>query len=210
METVNNLFVKTCICISLLLPGASVFSQDYKALQDAFSNSYSLEKAGKYQAAVDVIKKNFDESSYEMNVRLGWLHYMAGSFSEALNCYSRAIKLMPYSIEARLGYAYPAASLGNWEAVIGKYQEILKIDPSNYLATYRLASIYYTRKDYASAYKLFEKLVNMYPFDYDVLHMFAWTNYQMGKYREAKVLFNKTLLNRPGDASAMEGLGMIK
>ena len=72
---------------------------------------------------------------------------------------------MPYSIEARLGYAYPAAAMGNCDQVIGKYLEILKIDPSNYTASYKLGSIYYSRKDYNSAYKLFEKLVNMYPFD---------------------------------------------
>jgi tetratricopeptide (TPR) repeat protein len=117
---------------------------------------------------------------------------------------------MPYSIEARFGYVYPAAAQGNWDQVIAKYQEVLKIDASNYTANYKLGGIYYTRKDYTSAFKYFEKLVNMYPFDYDALHMFAWTNFQMGKLREAKVLFNKTLLNKPGDASATEGLGLIK
>jgi Flp pilus assembly protein TadD len=50
----------------------------------------------------------------------------------------------------------------------------------------------------------------MYPFDYDNLVLYAWTNYQLGKLREAKVLFNKVLLNKPNDASAKEGLGLIK
>jgi Flp pilus assembly protein TadD len=50
----------------------------------------------------------------------------------------------------------------------------------------------------------------MYPFDYDALHMFGWTNYRLGKLREAKVLFNKTLMNRPDDKSALEGLGLIQ
>ena len=117
---------------------------------------------------------------------------------------------MPYSIEARLGFVYPASSMGNWDQVISKYLEILKIDPANYTANYRLGLIYYTRKEYNPAFKYFEKLVNMFPFDYDALHMFAWTNYQMGKLREAKVLFNKTLMNKPGDASASEGLGLIR
>jgi hypothetical protein len=40
--------------------------------------------------------------------------------------------------------------------------------------------------------------------------MTGWTNFQLGKLREAKVLFQKALLNRPGDNSATEGLSLIK
>jgi tetratricopeptide (TPR) repeat protein len=198
------------IVLLALLAVTSLSAQNNKALQDAFSTSYSLEQAGKYSAAADALKKLYDESSYELNVRLGWLSYMAGMFNESISYYNKAIQVMPYSVEARLGYIYPASSMGNWDLVITRYQEILKIDPANYTACYRLGSIWYTRKEYDKAYKLFEKLVNMFPFDYDVLHMFAWTNYQMGKLREAKVLFNKALLNRPGDASCLEGLSLIR
>ena len=210
MEILRKSALCAILVLALTFPFQRAFSQDYKVLQEAFSSSYSLETAGKYPAAIEVIKKHYDESSYEINVRLGWLNYMAGLFPESMSYYTKAITLMPYSIEARLGYAYPASAAGNWDQVIGKYQEILKIDPSNYTANYKLGAIYYTRKDYTAAFKFFEKLVNMYPFDYDALHMFAWTNYQMGKLREAKVLFNKTLLNKPGDASALEGLSLIK
>jgi len=38
----------------------------------------------------------------------------------------------------------------------------------------------------------------------------AWTNFKLEKYREAKILFQKTLLISPGDASALEGLGLLK
>jgi len=40
--------------------------------------------------------------------------------------------------------------------------------------------------------------------------MLAWTNFKLGKFREAKVLFSKALLIQPGDESALEGLGLIK
>jgi len=210
METLK----KTFIVLSLIIfsSGITVRStaQDYKALQEAFSASYSLETAGKYQEAVNVIKKLYDESSYEINLRLGWLNYLAGQFTEAIADYNIAIQLMPLSIEARLGYVYPASAMGNWDQVMAKYLEILKLDGSHYTANYRLGAIHYSRKEYEAANKYFEKLVNLYPFDYDALHMYAWTSYRLGKLREAKVLFNKVLLNRPGDASALEGLGLIK
>lgn len=196
--------------ITFLFISQLAFSQDYKALQAAFSESYTQEAAGKYTASIDALRKNYEETSYEMNLRLGWLYYLTGQYTESQTYYSKAIQLMPLSIEARLGYVYPASAMGNWDLVIAKYQEILKIDDCHYTATYRLGSIYYTRKDYGSAYKYFEKLVNWYPFDYDALHMFAWSNYRLGKLREAKILFQKALLNRPDDASCLEGLGLIK
>jgi len=53
-------------------------------------------------------------------------------------------------------------------------------------------------------------VVNLYPFGYDGLLMFAWTNLKAGKLREAKILFNKVLMYSPGDKSALEGLSYIK
>ena len=186
------------------------FAQNYKEIQDAFYTSYQHESKAEYPKAIDVLKKVYDEKSYELNLRLGWLTYMAGNFTEACAYYQKAINLMPYGIEARFGYINPAAAMGNWDAVVTQYQEILKTDPQNTTANYRLGNIYYGKAKYSEALPYFEKNVNLYPFDYDSLLMFAWTNYRLGKLREAKVLFNKALLNRPKDASATEGLGLIK
>lgn len=195
--------------IALFMTNIS-FSQNYKAIQDAFSTSYQHETKAEYSKAIDVLKKVYDEKSYEINLRLGWLTYMSGLFTESTTYYQKAIKLMPVSIEAKLGFVNPAAGLGNWEQVKTQYLEILKIDPKNYTANYRMGLILYGKKNYASAIKYFEVLSNLYPFDYDALIMYAWCNYFLQKTREAKVLFNKALMNRPNDASALEGLSLIK
>lgn len=210
METLKKTAYLVIFVFITFLPAGKLTAQDYIVLQKAFSTSYTLETAGDYTTGISTLKKVYDESSYELNVRLGWLNYMAGLFSESTTYYTRAVALMPYSIEARLGYVLPASAMGNWEQVINKYLEILKIDPANYTANYRMGLIYYGRKDYSSGIKYFEKIANMYPFDYDANHMYAWSNYQLGKLREAKVLFNKTLLIRPDDSSALEGFGLIK
>lgn len=179
-------------------------------IESAFIQSYTSEKSGDYTTAIKQIKNVYQEDSYEMNLRLGWLYYSAGQYAEALGYYSKSIRLMPMSIEAKLGYVLPASALGNWDHVVKQYEDILKIDDKNSTVNYRLGYIYYVRKDYTNAFNYFQKVVNLYPFDYDGTHMFAWTNYQLGKTREAKVLFQKCLLIRPGDSSAKEGLGLIK
>ncbi|MCX6182193.1 MAG: tetratricopeptide repeat protein [Bacteroidetes bacterium] len=180
------------------------------SLQDVFTQSYYSEKQGNYTLAISAMKKVYDANSYEINLRLGWLSYSAGLYKESLNYYQIAVGIMPYSVEAKLGLVYPAAALGNMTQVMDAYKKILEIDPQNTTANYRMGYVFYDKKDYQSAFSYFEKVVNLYPFGYDGLLMFAWTNYQLGKTREAKVLFNKVLLLSPNDASALEGLALIK
>ncbi|MDP1622407.1 MAG: tetratricopeptide repeat protein [Bacteroidales bacterium] len=195
----------------LLFYSFTLFGQtNYTALQDAFSKSYLSESKGNFTDAIAVLKSVYQEDSYETNLRLGWVTYLGGLFTESTAFYQKAIKLKPYSIEAKLGLANPASALGNWEQVLYQYNEILKIDPQNTTVNYRMGSIYYGRNDYAKAEKYLEKVINLYPFDYDTMILYAWTNFKLGKLREAQVMFNKALLNKSNDASALEGLSLIK
>ena len=196
----------TIVVLGLFL-ATTINAQDLKS---AFKKSYELEKNGKYIDAIEILKTVYDENSYEINLRLGWLAYSAGSFTESISYYNKAISLMPLSIEAQLGLVYPASAVGNWNQVIEAYNKILMIDKQNTTANYKLGYIYYYRKDYEKAYRYFQGLVNNYPFEYNYLIMFAWTNLNLGKTREAKVLFNKVLLLSPDDESAKKGLESIK
>ncbi|WP_319482660.1 tetratricopeptide repeat protein [uncultured Draconibacterium sp.] len=189
----------------------NVFAQaNQEALETAFKKSYEFENKGDFSAAMDPLKKIFDESSYEINLRLGWLNYNAGLFDESIIFYANAQKLKPYAEEPRFGVILPLAALGRWNEVIDLYNKILEISPNNTVAMYRLGLVYYGRKDYKKAYPLFKKVVDLYPFGYDGLLMLGWTSYFLGNYNQAKVLFNKVKLYSPNDASANEGLMLIK
>ena len=198
--------MKKTIILVLLLCTGGLQGQDYKKIQYAFSESYTHEKEGDYKKAIDDLKAVYSEDSFPLNIRLGWLSYMGGFFTESLAYYQRSINLKPLALDARFGYVYPASAMGKWEQVKKQYTEILEIDPQNTTANYRLGSIHYGNGDYETALKHFEKVVNLYPFDYDALVMYGWTNFQLGKFREAEVLFNQALMNQPEGQSAKEGL----
>lgn len=198
------------IIILLQMIAFHTSAQDYELLEAAFKKSYDYENNGEYKNAINELKNVYREDSYEINLRLGWLVYQSGSFTESSAYYQKAMNLKPYSIEAKLGYVLPVSSLGNWTAVKAEYFKILEIDPMNSLVNYRLGLISFNAKDYKTALKYFETVVNQYPFDYDSVIMFAWTNFHLGKLREAKVLFQKALLMKPGDDSAEEGLDLMK
>ena len=207
MEFLKNIklfTVLTLIIVSTINLNAQV------AVINAFKKSYDLEKKGEYKKAVTELKKVYDAKSYEINLRLAWLNYQAGIFTESIAHYQKAINLKPYSEEAKFGLIYPKSAIGKWDEVISLYKKILSNNQNNTTANYRLGLIYYGKKDYQKAYKYFNKVVDLYPFGYDGMLMLAWTNFQQGKMREAKVLFNKVLMYSPNDKSALEGLSLIK
>jgi len=183
---------------------------DKKDIIEAFKNSYNYEIKGLLNKAIDELMEVYDRNNYEINLRLGWLYYQDKKYTESIGYYNNAINIMPYAIEAKFGLVLPAADAEDWVKVVEQYNAILQIDPQNTVANFRLGMIYYYKPDYELALKYFEKVGNLYPFDYDTILMMGWTNYQLGKTKEAKVLFERTLMIKPDDSSALEGLSLIK
>jgi tetratricopeptide (TPR) repeat protein len=203
----ENLKFKTIILC--LLATSGIIAQN-SARQSAFSKSYEYEKNANYTAAIKEVKGVYDANDYFNNIRLGWLLYLGKNYTESIKYYDKAIALKPYAIEARFGCVKPLSAIESWEKVKAHYLQILKIDPQNTTANYWLGVVYYNRKDYVNANKLFEKVVNLYPLDYDSVIMLAWTKLNLGKAADAKVLFNHALTIRPNDSSALSGLKLIK
>jgi len=201
---------KQIVTAALLLTVFAGFSQNDAALQKAFKESYTQEYNKAYGDAIATLTRVYNESSYELNLRLGWLHYSNKNYTQSQVYYQKAVNLKSYAVEAKLGLVKPLAALESWDKVLQTYEEVLKVDAQNYTANYWAGVILYNRKKYEQAAKLFEKVVNLYPFDYDANHMLAWTYLNLGKNNDAKTLFNKALLNKPGDASSLDGLSKCK
>lgn len=205
MEFLKKISAAFIICMATV-----AHAQTQQQLQDAFSKSYSLEAEKKYSDAIAQFTLVYSESSYEINLRLGWLQYLNADYAKSVSYYQKCVELMPVATEPLWGIVKPYAAQNDYVKVEATYKNIIKLDPKNSVAHYWLGVIFYNRKDYTSAKKYFDVALNLNPFDYDILLMTAWTNYFLGNTSEAKTLFNKTLLNHPNDASALEGLGLIK
>ena len=228
--------LKKSVTILLLIIAVNTQAQD-KAIMNAFAKSYELEAGKKYYDAVSTLKAVYDAKSYETNLRLGWLCYLAGEKNESVSYYKIAISLMPAATEPIWGILNPLVVMGQWKEVekyylailnldpnnsVAKwklgliyysnkdYENVLKMDPMNSLANYRLGLMFYYKKDYTNAKKYFDVSLALYPFDYYNMLMSAWNNYYLGNKKEARILFNKTLLYSPNDSSALEGLGLLK
>jgi tetratricopeptide (TPR) repeat protein len=202
--------LKKSLLVVLFVGTQWVNAQDQKATQEAFSKSYTLETGKKYNEAIDMLKSLNASHNYAGELRLGWLLYTAKRYAGSVAAYKKAAEIMPASVEPLLALVNPLATQKKWDELEKNHLNILKIDPKNSLTNFRLGQIYYNKKEYAKAEKYFSVSLNLYPFDYDSMLMSGWNYYFLGKYSEAKELFNRVLLYRPYDASATEGLGLIK
>ena len=204
METLK----KIKIVIAFLLISLAGIAQT--TTQAAYSKSYESEQAGYYPTAINDLKSVYSKDNYVVNIRLGWLSYLAKQYTESVKYYNIAIALKPYAIEARFGCIKPLSAIESWDAVKKHYLQIIKIDPQNTVANYWLGVMYYNGKEYGSAANLFGRNINLYPLDYESVIMLAWTKLNLGKQSDAKILFNQALILRPYDSSALAGLKQIK
>ena len=202
--------LKKSLALLLLFGIQFANAQDQNTVQEAFNKSYVLESGKKYNEAIEALKSINAVNNYPIQIRLGWLTYSAKRYNESVIAYKKAAELMPASVEALLGAINSLVAQNKWEEVEQTYLAILKNDSKNSSINFRLGQIYYNRKEYSKAEKYFSTALNLYPFDYDSMLMSGWNYYFLGKYSEAKELFNRVLLYSPKDSSALEGIALIK
>lgn len=195
--------------LTLLFLASVVLGISQTNVNEAFSKSYTYENDKDYAKAISVISAVYDANSYTMNLRLGWLNYLAGEYPKSQNYYQKAIALESKSIEARLGYIYPTSAMENWDNVIKMYYDILTIDPNNTVVNYRLASIYSYRKEYTKAASYAEKVTMLYPFDYDANYLLGYIYIGLGKIKEAKINLNRALQYNPSSTEVKTLLDKI-
>jgi tetratricopeptide (TPR) repeat protein len=199
MDLVKLTFATAAVVCTVSAPA---LAQDQAS---AFATSYAAEAKADYGDAIAPIKAIY-AGTYEQNLRLGWLYFLAKNYTAAATHYQKAVEQRPYAIEAKFGLIKPLNALGQIEKMLSIYESILKIDPQNTQANYWTGVIYLNRKTYAQAARYFERVVNLYPFDYDSTISLAWAYLNLNKKAEARALYTKALLIRPGDAAATAGL----
>jgi len=199
----KKLFLNIILIASAMIMNAQV------NINDTFTKSYAYESDKDYVKAIEVMSNVYDANSYAMNLRLGWLNYLAGEYIKSQNFYKKAIGLESKSIEARLGYVYPTSAMENWDDVIKTYNDILIIDPNNSTVNYRLAYIYNYRKEFEKAANYAQKVIKLYPFDFDSNYLLGQAYIGLGKIKEAKVHLTRALNYNPSSMEVKNLLSKI-
>ena len=197
----------------LVLFNSNVLSQRKSSKTDAFHESLKHEAAQDYKKSLQALEGIYKESKddYLMNLRLGWLSYLAKKYEESKNYYTQAFALSKNkSVEALLGRTYPLAALDDWDGVVAMYEAALKLDPMNYTANLHLGQTYLNKANYSEAKNYLEKAYAYYPGLYDVNLSLGWTYYYLRDKQKAAALLTTALMLSPGDTLATKGLRLLK
>ena len=142
---------KTIAVIGAAVLMMNAKAQTFEEVQKAFKASYVSEYKLDYTGAIGLLQKVYKSDSYELNLRLGWLTYLAKDYTKSMEYYQKAIDTRKFSTEARFGYIKPANEAKQYTKAYQKYEEILKIDPYNSVANYWVGVNYYNVKKYEVA-----------------------------------------------------------
>jgi|GEM_PF-2567202 tetratricopeptide (TPR) repeat protein len=204
--TAKRLLQSSLIPVLLFVMTHSASAQESAA--DLFRKSYASEAALKYQEAIDAIQPLVEKTpdDYIVNLRMAWLHYLAGKQLESLNFYVGAIRVSPKSVEARNGYVLPLLAQERYEDVEQACRQVMVLDPRNYYANVRLAFALRLQGKLDVAVPLVRGMLELYPSDVSFLLELALALSAQEEADEAKALFEMVLLLDPDNATATQAL----
>lgn len=198
------------IFLAVLITVSAHFTNAQNETVNAFSSSYKFESFKQYNKAIEALNTVYSVNSYEINIRLGWLNYLQGEYTQSEKYYKQALTITPKSIEGLLGLTFPQAAMLNWTSLSATYLKVLKLDPMNKTANFRLGQILFGKNEFKKAENHLAKICSAYPFDYDANVLMAEIQTKQGNISEAKAYYQKALLYNPDSILILKALVQLQ
>ncbi len=194
------------------LPALAAVDLSPEEIQKAYWDSYNYEKMQNYEDAIKALMPVYEAypNGYTVNLRLGWLYYLQGHYANALHHYERAMKVLPASIEAKLGYTLPLLKQQKYREVEQMCYQILKVDFYNYYGNLRLVYVLRLLGDLQSAENVALKMLSLYPTDVAFLTEYGLIKQAQGELQEAKRIFTDVLTLDPQNITAKTQLKALQ
>lgn len=168
-------------------------------IRDSYHRSYRYEKTQDYDDAIKTlltVSQAYPEG-YTVNLRLGWLYYLAGKFTNAQKHYETAMKVAPYSLDAKLGYTLPLMAREQYKDVELFTRQVLAIDPANYTGNLRLAFALRMQAKLDQAEQVLVGMLLLYPTDVKYLTELGLVHVARGSRDAARGVFREVLVLDP-------------
>jgi tetratricopeptide (TPR) repeat protein len=189
-------------------PSALTDPEDERAA--AFRKAAEQERLQQYAAAAQLLQVlPRSASDYLLDLRLGWLHYLAGNHASAIWYYEHAQVGTPRAIEPRVALLLPLLAQQRYAEVEQHARIVLAVVPDHYLTSLRLAFAYRMQGKHDQAAALNVRMLELYPSDADFLLEQALTRTAQGRPDEARRLYRDILLLVPDHALATQGLAAL-
>ena len=135
---------------------------------------------------------------------LGTIQRRMGKNQEALESYSLALNLTPYSITMLLNRASLYLDMDYLDKAYVDYCNVIDLDAKNQEALGFRAYIYMRRRQYQDARNDYQKLLEVVPGDKTARIGMAMVNQKLQRYRESLEEFNRLIVDYPKDVSLLK------
>ncbi|MCF8260070.1 MAG: hypothetical protein K9J12_04795 [Melioribacteraceae bacterium] len=195
----NKLF-----CLLFFLFTISVSALTPEEIKEAYHRSYTYEKIEDYENAIRAIMPVYDEysSAYTVNLRLGWLYYLLGKYSNSLDHYQKAMKANQYSLEAKNSSILPLLAQNKYSEAETMAYQIVSVDYYNYYGNLRLSYVLRMQKKNELASQVVNKMLAVYPSDVSFLTELAYLKHAQNDKETAASLFWDILILDPENNDA--------
>jgi tetratricopeptide (TPR) repeat protein len=178
-----------------------------ESIQQSYAKSYDYERVGNYEEAIKVLTPLYTQypNGYTLNLRFGWLFFLAKKYTNAEAYYHQASLLKPQAIEPRLGLASVYLAIFSYNKAEMVCYEILKRDHYNYYANLYVSKALIAQKKYDEALKMIQKMLVIYPTNVSYLEQLA-VIYAVQKSSYLEQLYKDILTLDPNNVFVMKHL----
>ncbi|MBF0381081.1 MAG: hypothetical protein HQL69_08685 [Magnetococcales bacterium] len=206
MSSTNGSIGNVAKILLLLLPLFAFVPNSHaeKLIADSYHESFTQEKIEDYNAAIQALMPVYElyPRQYTVNLRLGWLNYLAGRYRKSLQFYRSAASAVPGSIDPKLGEAIVGLAQQNYGEVKLICYSIIKIDYYNYLANRYLAKALVGEENFVQAAAISQKMLALYPSDISFLEQLAIIRLKQGDTATARLLYKDLWILDPNNINA--------
>ncbi|WP_298770929.1 tetratricopeptide repeat protein [uncultured Shewanella sp.] len=197
--------------ISLFFFSFNAFSSNEELQKTSFHKSYGYERVGDYKNAINSLIGLYKKTpkDYILNLRLGYLYYLQGSFSNAKFHYLAAKKISPNALSPQLGMMRISNVKENFDDAELLGYKVIKKDFYNYYANLYLSYALRKNKKYDNAAEIDKKMLDVYPDDTTFLLEYGLLKFQQKDYAKTKEILSLLLVLEPENVSAKEVLSQI-
>lgn len=175
---------------------------------DIWTESYRLESIGQFQQARDVLEpfaKEQPNVEYVM-LRMGWLSYLGGAYSQSIKQYQAALSLNARSIDAKLGLMLPLLAQQRWKEAEIYGEQVLAVAPWNYYAHLRLMVSDEGQRHWQALLQRAQQLHQRFPTDTTTLVYLARAQHWLGNQEGARTTYRQVLQRYPSHVEALKFL----
>jgi tetratricopeptide (TPR) repeat protein len=156
-------------------------------IKEAYQRSITNEKIEDYGGAIKALSRVVATypKGYTVNLRLGWLYYLNGRYSNSIDHYQTAQMVQPDTFEPLLGILLPLIAQTDYLRAEQVANQLLQADPGNYYGNLRLIEILLHTGKLEQALANCIRMRGHYPSDIRFLEQHAAILQAQGKVAQA-------------------------